>query len=389
MPRPAARDTRRGSPPRSRTGSRGEKCGLPRATSAAPHLRGEVREIGRRPGSNVGDRRRRRRRRLRRSSAIRASIRVVTSGSAGAPSDGRELDAEVLGRIVAGREVDRAGGACAGGSRTRGRASGPAAFETSRPAKPVRGEDPRRLDGESVRQKARVVSDEDELALASVFREHARDRRDDPARVAERELLGEDGAPAGRAEADRSHASSPLAHRRSPGRLRPATAFPGAEMNLARLAPACAVAACAWRPRSRGLRRLRAAAGSREAALRLRAPDLARADRRSDTPIRPGPPIPSRPRSSHGSTRTARPSGSPPVAWDEARVARGRRVLRAAGRGEEPRPLPDGRRFRPTRGRPSPASSRMQAENSVSWITTGPRFSESIALASRSRPRRR
>ncbi len=67
----------------------------------------------------------------------------------------------------------------------------------------VPNEDGRGLRGETVGQEARVVPHEHKTPGPAVGGEHARDRRDHAAGVAERELLGQDGAPAGRPEADR------------------------------------------------------------------------------------------------------------------------------------------------------------------------------------------
>jgi hypothetical protein len=61
----------------------------------------------------------------------------------------------------------------------------------------VANEDGRGLRGETVGQKTRVVPDEHKTPGPTVGGEHARDRRDHAAGVAEREFLGQDGAPAG------------------------------------------------------------------------------------------------------------------------------------------------------------------------------------------------
>src|SRR5262249_30307390 len=67
----------------------------------------------------------------------------------------------------------------------------------------VANEDGRGLRGETVGQKTRVVPHEHQTTGPTVGGEHTCDRRDDPPRVAECELLGQDRAPAGSSEADR------------------------------------------------------------------------------------------------------------------------------------------------------------------------------------------
>ena len=150
-------------------------------------------------------------------------------------------------------------------------------------------------------------------------------------------------------------------------------------MNLARLQP---------RPPSRSWS-LRAAAifvcavsataslGSREDGLRLRAPDLTR-------PISDRIPDPARPADSVKAAVLARINedrgkhGLPAVGWDEgASRAADRFCARQVEEKSRGHYLMDGI---PPYGRMSFAGIfALDAENSASWITTGPRFGESIA----------
>jgi len=139
-------------------------------------------------------------------------------------------------------------------------------------------------------------------------------------------------------------------------------------MNLARLRAAALVVCAASAA---------ASLGSREEGLRLRAPDLTRpiSDRIPD-PSRPADPVKAAVLARINEDR--RKSGLPPVAWDEgASRAADRFCERQVEEKSHGHYLMDGI---PPYGRMSFAGIfALNAENSASWITTGPRFGESIA----------
>jgi hypothetical protein len=134
-----------------------------------------------------------------------------------------ELDPEILWRIVARGEIHGAHRPAApdleGEDRRRNGARGDLRAEA------FRLENPCGLGGESFRQKARVVSDEDEAPLMALFGQESRDRRDDTACVGEGELLRDDRSPPGGPEPDRRVTFLPGRPGRTPP---PAVVFPGA-----------------------------------------------------------------------------------------------------------------------------------------------------------------
>ena len=177
-PRSRPRGRRRGTPRRSRSGNRARSGAFrARRPPAAPWRQGRRgtpapdRSVatGREGGSATS---------VERGDSVLHLLRDLRERRS--PVGGGELDAEILGRIVAGGEVDRARGAAPADlereDRRRDRARGHLRLE------PLGFEQARGLGGETAGQEARVVADENEAALLPFFREHARHRRDDPAR---------------------------------------------------------------------------------------------------------------------------------------------------------------------------------------------------------------